>query len=174
MGLEQVGVSFYLFCSIFSPIFHIFLLLCLNIFSHLSFAFSLLVRWKQAGVGTSKVHFLCFCKCNLVFLAKTNFYFLQHYPVIWSSDECICDRHLHVQCPFKTHKKRSSFVPFEVGAEWNFGNNLIVMQICKDNKMTTTKHFLTKNSQYCQFQKSLLRRNQKMPPWRDWPSWKCS
>ena len=143
----------------------------------MSFAFLLLVRWEQAGVGTSKVHFLCFCKCNLVFLAKANFYFFQHYPVIWSSDECICDRHLHVprmQCPFKIHKKRSSFVPFEVGAEWNFGNNLIVMQICKDNKMTTTKHLLIKNSQYCQFQRSLLRRNQKMPPWRDWPSWKCS
>ena len=44
----------------------------------------------------------------------------------------------------KSTKKRSSFVPFEVGAEWNFGNNLIVMQICKDNKMTTTKHFFNK------------------------------
>ena len=56
-------------------IFHIFFLFYLNIFSHLSFAFLLLVGWEQAGVGTSKVHFLCFCKCNLVFLAKATFYF---------------------------------------------------------------------------------------------------
>ena len=55
-------------------IFHIFLLFYLNIFSHLSFAFLLLVGWEQAGVGTSKVHFLCFCKCNLVFLAKATFF----------------------------------------------------------------------------------------------------
>ena len=74
----------------------------------------------------------------------------------------------------KSTKKRSSFVPFEVGAEWNFGNNLIVMQICKDNKMTTTEHFYTKILNLDQFQKCLLRGNQKMPPWRDWPSWKCS
>ena len=70
----------------------------------------------------------------------------------------------------KSTKKRSSFVPFEVGAEWNFGNNLIVMQICKDNKMTTTEHFYTKILNLDQFQKCLLRGNQKMPPWRDWPS----
>ena len=94
VGLEQVGVSFYLFCSIFSPIFHIFLLLYLNIFSHLSFAFLLLVRWEQAGVGTSKVHFLCFCKCNLVFLAKAIFFptlsghLIIRWVHLWSTFTC--------------------------------------------------------------------------------------
>ena len=121
----------------FSPIFHIFLLLYLNIFSHLSFAFLLLVRWEQAGVGTSKVHFLCFCKCNLVFLAKANFYFFQHYPVIWSSDECICDRHLHVprmQCPFKIHKKREVHLcPLRLGQN---GILETIWLLCKYAKIT--------------------------------------
>ena len=32
--------------------------------------------WEQAGVGGSIVHFLYFCKCNIVFLAKATFLFL--------------------------------------------------------------------------------------------------
>ena len=34
------------------------------------------VGWEQAGVGGSKVHFLYFSKCNIVFLAKATFLFL--------------------------------------------------------------------------------------------------
>ena len=49
-------------------------LFCFNFLLFLSFSFFLLCRmvagWEQAGVGTSKVHFLYFCKCNIVFLAK--------------------------------------------------------------------------------------------------------
>ena len=60
---NQVGSNFSYFSSFL-----------FEYFSHLSFAFLLLVGWEQAGVGTSKVHFLCFCKCNLVFLAKATFF----------------------------------------------------------------------------------------------------
>ena len=74
----------------------------------------------------------------------------------------------------KSTKREVHLCPLRLGQNGILETIWLLCKYAKITRWPRQNIFKKKDPQFYQFQKCLLRGNQKMPPWRDWPSWKCS